>query len=93
MTKQEFIEVVIAERLEMLWANQKKEMDTSAWEKIEKIMNQLDSKDKKEMRQWLNTLADTGTENQKTAYLAGFEDGIWIMGLLLKNFLPDIKDR
>lgn len=93
MTKQEFIESVIAQRLEMIWADQKREMDASAWEKAEKIMDQLDPNDKKKMRQWLNTLADTGAENQKTVYLAGLEDGIWIMGLLLKNFLPDIKDK
>lgn len=93
MTDQEFIENVITRRLEMIWAEQKKETDTDAWEKIETMVNRLDSEDKSEMRQWLDILAETGAENQRDAYLAGLEDGIWIMGMILKKILPDIKER
>ena len=85
LTNREFIENVITRRLEMIWAEQKKETDTDAWEKIEKIVNRLDSEEKSEMRQGLDTLAETEMENQRKVYLAGLEDGIWIMGMILKN--------
>lgn len=85
LTDQEFIENVITRRLEMIWAEQKKETDTDAWGKIEKVVNRLDSEEKNEMRQWLDTLAEMGVENQREVYLAGLEDGIWIMGMVLRK--------
>ncbi|MDO4329072.1 MAG: hypothetical protein Q4C66_07035 [Lachnospiraceae bacterium] len=91
MTNQEFMETVIAERLELVLSDRKKEKDSIAWAKMEEIMNRLEPEDRNEMKQWLNSLADLGADNQRDAYLAGMDDGIWVMGLVLKNFLPNLR--
>lgn len=76
MSDKEFIEMMIDERINVLLSRKVKSEDAKILEEGEGILSALDKEKRDKIERFLNLLADFDADNQRTAYIGGFKDGL-----------------
>lgn len=82
MSKEDFLAMVLGERIDMLTKRERSVRTKSLLEEAEAVIDALPENEKEKIKSWLNLSMDLEAENLQKAYLGGLTDGIWLAGMV-----------
>lgn len=89
MTDQEFCNMMLQERLNVLLSRKKPTVSDEVLKKVESVLGCLNDADREVIERFQESLGDTAAENEEKAYLGGLQDGIKITAYLWKHYFCD----
>ena len=84
MTNEEYLDMVIGERITQLLLRKPDIKEKEVLDKGEKVINSLGETERISVEAYLNLFSDQQAEDERKSYLGGVRDGICLMGQILK---------
>ena len=84
MTNEEYLDMVIGERITQLLLRKPDMKEHEVLDKGEKVINSLGETERISVEAYLNLFSDQQAEDERKSYLGGVRDGICLMGQILK---------
>lgn len=84
MTNEEYLDMVIGERITQLLLRKPDMKEKEVLDKGEKVINSLGETERISVEAYLNLFSDQQAEDERKSYLGGVRDGICLMGQILK---------
>lgn len=84
MTNEEYLDMVIGERITQLLLRKPDIKEKEVLDKGEKVINSLGETERMSVEAYLNLFSDRQAEDERKSYLGGVRDGICLVGRILK---------
>ena len=84
MTNEEYLDMVIGERITQLLLRKPDMKETEVLDKGEKVINSLGETERISVEAYLNLFSDRQAEDERKSYLGGVRDGICLVGRIFK---------
>ena len=84
MTNEEYLDMVIGERLTQLLLRKPDIKEKEVLDKGEKVINSLGETERISVEAYLNLFSDRQAEDERKSYLGGVRDGICLVGRIFK---------
>lgn len=89
MTNEEYLDMVIGERLTQLLLRKPDIKEKEVLDAGEKIINQLEEDKRSRLKEYMNLMFDRQAEDERKSYLGGLKDGICLVGWILKLWVEN----
>lgn len=78
MTTEDFLKMMIDERIKILLSGKPSEAGLEVEEAGEKVIMELEEEKKDKLEAYLELLTEDMAQNERKAYIGGLKDGIWL---------------